>query len=85
MVYKIIIPSKVEKQISNLPKPEWQRIRNVIDSLETNPKPPGALKMKGQIDRWRIRSGNYRLLYTIEDDQLVVLILKAGHRREVYR
>ncbi|MBF0626554.1 MAG: type II toxin-antitoxin system RelE/ParE family toxin [Magnetococcales bacterium] len=85
MVYRVILSGKVQKQIGALPRSTWTRIRSVIDGLEINPRRHGAIKIKGTADTWRIRAGVYRILYTIEDDRLVVLVLKVGHRREVYR
>jgi mRNA interferase RelE/StbE len=56
-----------------------------IENLETNPRPRGAERLIGQRGRWRIRSGDYRVIYEIADAQLVVLVVSVGHRREVYR
>jgi len=56
-----------------------------IDALADNPRPSGAEKLKGAKDLWRIRSGNYRIIYTIQDEALLVLVIRIGHRREVYR
>lgn len=54
-------------------------------TLEANPRPPGAKKLRGESDLWRVRVGDYRILYSIEEARLVVLVVKIGHRREVYR
>lgn len=85
MAYRVILSGKVRKQIDALPRSAWTRVRSAIDGLESDPRPPGAIKMKGSTDTWRVRAGDYRILYTIEDDRLVVLVVKVGHRREVYR
>lgn len=65
-------------------KADRQRIAQRISSLADNPRPPGCQKLSGR-ERYRIRQGNYRILYTIEDSQLVVFIIRVGHRKEVYR
>ncbi|MBF0144715.1 MAG: type II toxin-antitoxin system RelE/ParE family toxin [Magnetococcales bacterium] len=85
MAYKVILTGKVRKQIETLSRSAWARVRIAIDGLETDPRPPGAVKMKGPFDTWRIRVGVYRVLYVIEDERLVVLVVNVGHRREVYR
>ena len=54
-------------------------------ALETNPRPPGVKKLQGEEGIWRLRVGDYRVLYTIQHQELVILVLKIGHRREVYR
>ena len=56
-----------------------------IVALEVNPRPPGARKLRGESELWRVRVGDYRILYSIEEARLVVLVVKIGHRREVYR
>jgi len=58
-----------------------QRVIELIDSLADNPRPPGALKLSG-LERYRIRQGRYRILYTIEDSVLVVHVIKIGDRRK---
>jgi mRNA interferase RelE/StbE len=61
------------------------RISRVIDGLATNPRPPGVKALQGDSSILRIRVGDYRILYTIEDPVLLVLVVRIGHRREVYR
>jgi mRNA interferase RelE/StbE len=62
-----------------------RRIASAIDNLATNPRPMGAHKLAGENSIYRIRVGDYRILYAIEDRQLLVLVIRVGHRREVYR
>ncbi len=85
MPYKIVISSQVQKQLDDLPAPSWQRVKDAVDRLAAQPRPHGAIKMKGASEYWRIRAGDHRIIYTIEDDRLVVLIIKIGHRGDVYR
>ncbi len=85
MPYRVIIPARVQKQLDTLAASDWWRVRDAIDQLAHVPRPPGSKKMQGSSESWRVRAGNYRVIYTIEDDRLVVLVVKIGHRREVYR
>lgn len=79
-----ILPSAL-RQLGQLPRPDQKRIKKRIDHLATDPRPPGAKKLKGTEDLVRLRSGNYRIIYSVEDDRLVVLVIRLGHRRDVYR
>lgn len=75
----------VQKTMDRMETSARKRILRAANSLAHNPRPPGARKLSGMADTWRIRVGDYRILYTIEDDQLIVLVIKIGHRRDVYR
>jgi mRNA interferase RelE/StbE len=66
-------------------KADRQRIVRRISALADDPRPPGCEKLAGHEDRYRIRQGNYRILYTIEDAELLIWVVKVGHRRDVYR
>ena len=79
-----ILPSALD-HLADLPRPDQKRIRERIDGLAAHPRPPGAKKLKGESDLFRLRSGNYRIIYSIEDVQLIVLVIRIGHRRDVYR
>lgn len=67
------------------PKKERLRVREAIDSLSQEPRPQGVKKLADKRNYWRIRVGNYRVVYHIEDDKLVVIVIKISHRKEVYR
>ena len=82
--YKIIVKKSVSKDLRSIPKKDVQRILSTIQKLADDPRPPQAKKLSGQ-ERYRIRQGSYRILYTIEDDQLVICVVKVGNRRDVYR
>ncbi len=77
-------PSAV-KELRRLPKQAVQRIYVAVDGLAEDPLPPGALKLSGSDRSYRIRVGDYRILYTVESDWLIVEIVRVGHRRDVYR
>ena len=61
------------------------RIEGVVALLAENPRPPRATKLVGHRNRWRVRAGDYRILYEIHDDVLTILVIRVAHRREVYR
>jgi mRNA interferase RelE/StbE len=84
MRYQVILPKAVQKQLDRLPDEIARRILARLTALETNPRPPDVKKLKGR-DAWRIRVGDYRVIYEIHDRQLVVLVITVGHRREIYR
>ena len=86
MSYRIKVSAKAEKDMMRLSAQERKKLANKIDLLATNPRPPGCLKMKGRTEElWRIRSGDYRILYAIDDVIRIVDVRQVGHRREVYR
>jgi mRNA interferase RelE/StbE len=62
-----------------------RRIANAIDALTVNPRPPGCVKLAGEENVWRVRVGDYRILYEIHEGRLVVLVIRIAHRREAYR
>lgn len=62
-----------------------RRLARAVDHLADEPRPPGAVKLRGSEDVWRVRVGDYRIVYRIEDDRLLVLVVIVGHRRDVYR
>ena len=82
--YKIVFKKSVAKDLKKIPKKDVSKILKVIRSLADNPRPPQAKKLSGQ-DRYRMRQGNYRILYSIEDTELVITVVKVGDRRDVYR
>ncbi|MEO5333000.1 MAG: type II toxin-antitoxin system RelE/ParE family toxin [Magnetococcus sp. YQC-5] len=75
----------VQKTMDRMDAGIRRRILHAAYLLAHDPRPPGSKKLAGVADTWRIRVGDYRIIYIIEDDRLVVLIVKIGHRREVYR
>jgi mRNA interferase RelE/StbE len=80
----IFIKNSAARELEGLAKKELAKVLARIESLGENPRPAGAEKLAG-VDLWRIRQGDYRILYSIEDKLLTVWIFKVGHRREVYR
>ncbi|OGR28801.1 MAG: addiction module antitoxin [Desulfuromonadaceae bacterium GWB2_53_15] len=83
-VYSIFFKTSARKELETIPKRELQRIMERIAGLADDPRPHGSEKLSGQ-ERYRIRQGNYRIVYSIQDTELTVWLIKIGHRREVYR
>jgi mRNA interferase RelE/StbE len=83
--YKIVIKRSAAKELETIGgKKDRQRIVDRIRALADDPRPPGVEKLSGK-DKYRIRQGDYRILYEIEDDVLLVVVVKIGDRKEVYR
>jgi mRNA interferase RelE/StbE len=82
--YKLFIKPSAAKEIEAVPRKDRLRIIDRIHSLAEDPRPPGCEKLTGD-DKYKIRQGNYRILYTIDDDDLIVCVVRAGDRREIYR
>lgn len=83
--YRLLIKPSAAKEIESAPKKDRLRIVNRIKDLSSDPRPPGCEKLSGHDDKYRVRQGTYRIVYTISDVGLVVCIVKVGHRKEVYR
>lgn len=81
--YRVIVKKSVSKDLKGIPKKDVRRILAAIKSLGDDPRPPGTKKLAGQ-ERYRLRQGNYRILYSIGDDRLIVCVVKVGDRRDVY-
>jgi mRNA interferase RelE/StbE len=83
-VYRLEISRRAAKTVTSLEKPLRRKILTAIDSLSSDPRPPGCRKLSGQ-EAWRIRVGDHRIVYEIHDQVLLVLVVDVGHRREIYR
>lgn len=84
MTYRLELETKAAKEFHALPKERRELVAAALDDLQENPRPPGAKKLSG-VDGYRVRSGDYRLLYTIEDTAKRVRVYRIGHRKDVYR
>ena len=86
MTYKIIYVSTAEKELSKLPESDFIKVQSAINSLSENPFPPGHLKLEGtKVKLYRIRKGNYRVIYSVQRNIITITILKVGHRKDVYK
>ena len=85
VLYKVEINKKVRKKdLPSIPSKVLSRIIARIKDLASNPYPTGAVRLKGR-EEWRIRQGDYRILYIVEEQIVTVFVVKVGHRREVYK
>lgn len=85
MKYQVDFTRQSRKQLDQLPIPVKKRILKRLLALEDHPQSSSAKKLSGQEEIWRLRVGDYRVIYEIQGERLVVLVLRVGHRREVYR
>ena len=82
--YKIYFKKSVWKDFNTIPKKDLKNILKIIESLSKEPRPLGCRKLSGQ-EKYRLRQGQYRIIYSIQDDDISVWIVKVGHRKDVYR
>jgi len=82
-VYKLFFKKSVQKDFDAIPKKDLRRILNRIEALAKDPRPHGCEKLTGQ-ERYRLRQGRYRIVYSIQDDELTVWVVKVGHRKDIY-
>ena len=85
MKYRIAVKRSAAKALKKLPKPDQKRISEKIDNLAKNLPNPDTTKMKGNNPFHKIRVGDYRIICEIQDDVLLILIIKIGHRKDIYR
>lgn len=85
MAYSILLAPPAERQLKALAQTIQKRIVTRLKTLQYNPRPQGVKKLTGEEDLYRIREGSFRIVYTIRDKELVVLVVKIGDRKEVYR
>jgi len=82
--YTVFIEKAAQKALSRIPRPAQDRLIEAIRSLGEEPRPRGTKKLAGR-EAWRLRVGSYRIIYEIEDNRLLVLVVQIGHRQSVYR
>lgn len=85
MAYVVIYKPSADRALRKLPDKVQRRIAAATDALAGDPRPPNAKKLEGADDLWRIRVGEYRVVYTIQDEALIVLVVRVAHRKDVYR
>lgn len=85
MSYQVIVPKPVQKQLNRLPQKQRERAIAAIRSLQDEPRPDGVKKLKGYDATYRVRFGNYRVIYEIQDSELIVLLLSVIHRKDAYK
>lgn len=82
--YSLSFKKSVAKDLRNIPNKDVQRILTCIESLRDNPRADGCIKLSGQ-ERYRIRQGNYRIIYEVQDSKLIITVVKVAHRNDVYK
>ena len=85
MSYTVVISKSVQKQIDNLPNDVIDRVLEKIQNLALEPRPDGVVKLKGWDNEYRIRAGDYRVRYEVDDESQLVQILQCKHRKDVYK
>lgn len=83
MSYDLLILRRAQKELADLSKGDYERVRDAIEALAKNPRPAGCKKLVGR-EGWRLRSGDYRAIYEIDDTEKTVTVLHVGHRRDIY-
>ncbi len=84
MVYKVELRPSARRELLKLPRHDQIRLVRAMDRLAKEPRPKGAKKLAGAEDLYRVRVGDYRVVYQIQDDRLIVLVVRIGHRKDVY-
>ena len=82
--YEILFKESVYKDLKTIPKADLRKILSRIKKLSDDPRPAGCEKLTGQ-ERYRLRQGRYRIVYSIQDDKLTIWVVKVGHRKDIYR
>jgi mRNA interferase RelE/StbE len=83
--YTIVYKKSAAEELLRLPQGMAYKVKTAIDNLAGNPRPPSCSKLKGSVSDYRIRVGNYRIIYTIADTLLIITIIKIAHRKSAYR
>jgi mRNA interferase RelE/StbE len=85
VAWQIVLKPSAKRELARLPVVLTERIERTIDALAADPRPPGVKKMQGAANLWRVRVGDYRIVYEIHDRKIVIVVLRIAHRKDVYR
>lgn len=85
MSYQVTLTLAAARQLRKLDPPARRRVQAAIELLAVDPRPPSATRLVGGAGEWRVRTGDYRVVYEIHDQRLLILVLNVGHRREIHR
>ena len=83
--YEVRLARRAARSLAGLQRRDQQRIRAALDLLAETPRPPGCVALRGEDSVYRVRVGDYRIVYEVLDDLLLVHVVRVGHRRDVYR
>ncbi|MFQ4136030.1 type II toxin-antitoxin system RelE family toxin [Nodosilinea sp. PGN35] len=84
MSYEVLIKPAAQRQLKKLPRAVQVDLIALIERLAQDPRPPGCKKLKGRQSQYRVRLGDYRVIYSVEEEALIVRVIKVGHRRDIY-
>ena len=84
-MYRLLITASAEKDLRKLPDSLFRRLNSQILALQDEPRPAGVVKLSGSLIGWRVRVGDYRIVYQIDDESRSITIVRVRHRRDVYR
>ena len=84
MSYQVLILRRAQKALADLPKGDYERVRDAVATLAASPRPTGSKKLVGR-NGWRIREDDYRVIYEVDDGNRQVTVLDIGHRRDIYQ
>ena len=85
MAYSLLLAPPAERQLRSFSSAMQRRLVKRMKTLQQDPRPPGVKKLAGADDLYRLREGDYRIIYMIQDEELIILVLKIGDRKDVYR
>ena len=85
MAYQVLTSQAARRDLKRIRGPARRRIADAIDDLASDPRPHGYAKLVGDDELYRVRVGDYRIVYKIEDNRLIVLVVRVGHRKDIYR
>lgn len=85
MAYRLVLRPAAQRDLGGLPRATLGRLERAIERLRENPRPPGCKKLSGFEHEWRVRVGDYRILYIVDDAQQEIRVARVAHRREAYR
>jgi len=85
MIYEVTLAPAAARQLRKFDPQVRRRVQAAIELLANDPRPPTATRLVGGAGEWRVRTGDYRIIYEIEENRLLVLVLNVGHRREIYQ
>jgi len=85
MTYEVVLAAAAARQLRKFDPQVRRRIQAAIELLATEPRPPASTRLVGGAGEWRVRTGDYRIVYEIEEERLIVLVLSTGQRREIYQ
>jgi mRNA interferase RelE/StbE len=85
VIYRVTVSPAALRQLRKLDPSARRRVQAAVELLATYPRPPAAIQLAGGAGEWRVRTGDYRIIYDIRDEELFILVVRVGHRRDVYR